>query len=95
MKNEFGQVLTEVNEILKISDENIVKKIPYEFRKMVVQNMDKTYISNIQFGKPLEEQNIKSKTRDMLALIFKNYIVSEEEKNKMIEIENELTQYKV
>ena len=94
MINEFNRTLTEVNEILNLSDQNIINKIPYEFRQMIVKNMDKTYDFKVDLTKPLEEQNISEKTRDFIALIYRNYIADEREKEFMVQKELELMQYR-
>lgn len=94
MNIEFKQVLTEVNEILNLSDQDIIKKIPYDFRRMIVQNMDKTYRPNINAEKPLMEQEIKPKTKDFITLIYKNYIADETEKAFLAQKEKELLQYR-
>lgn len=94
MNREFNQVLTEVNEILNLSDKNIINKIPYEFRRMIVQNMDKTYHPNIDMRKPLLEQDITTKAKDFLSLIYKNYIADDEERAFLISKEVELLQYR-
>lgn len=94
MINEFNRTLTEVNEILNLSDQNIINKIPYEFRQMIVKNMDKTYDFKVDLTKTLEEQNISEKTRDFIALIYRNYIADEREKEFMVQKELELMQYR-
>ena len=94
MINEFNRTLTEVNEILNLSDQNIINKIPYEFRQMIVKNMDKTYDFKVDLTKPLVEQNISEKTRDFIALIYRNYIADEREKEFMVQKELELMQYR-
>jgi len=94
MSNEFNRTLTEVNEILNLSDEDIIKTIPYAFRKMIVQNMDKTHDFKIDTTKTLEKQNISDKTKDFIALMYRNYIADEVEKDFIVQKENELMQYR-
>ena len=43
MTKEYREALTEVNEIFKFCDINIIKKIPYKFRKFVEDNMNTDY----------------------------------------------------
>lgn len=87
MTHEFRIVLAEVNMILKKTSIDIVKKIPYRFRKYIVINMDKTHIIDIDTSLPLENQNIKEKTKDILALIYRDYLISKEEREKLIKLE--------
>ena len=89
MTQEYRIALAEVNCILKKSSKDVIKKIPYRFRKYIITNMDKTHKINLQTDLPLERQNIKEKTKDILALMYRDYIVSSEEREKLIKVELE------
>ncbi len=68
------KALTEVNYVLKYSTLDVIKKIPYRFRRYVVKNMDKEYIPDIKLGVPFESQNISERTKYILALIYRDYL---------------------
>ena len=85
MTKEYQEALTEVNEILKFSNIDLVKKIPYRFKKFIETNMSKDYEITLDLDKPLNEQKIKEETKNILGLIYRDYISSNEEKHKIIE----------
>ncbi len=48
MTQEYRIALAEVNCILKRTSIDVIKKIPYRFRKYIITNMDKTHIINLK-----------------------------------------------
>ncbi len=84
MTKEYRIALSEVNAILKLSSIEVIHNVPYKLRKYIVQNMDKTFKANIDMSKNLENQDISNKAKNILALIYRDYLVSNEEKNKLI-----------
>ena len=85
MKIEYRQALFEVYKILENTDEEIKNKIPEKFIKFVKQNMDTNYKFELEKGKELVSQNLKSETKQIIALIYKYYICGEEERKKIVE----------
>lgn len=84
MDEEFRKALTEVVEVLKNSEDSIRKKIPQEFNNFLNENMDKNYKPNIDFSKSNWEDNVKEDTKAILALIYRDYLVSKEERNNLL-----------
>lgn len=84
MDEEFRKALTEVVEVLKNSEDSIIKKIPQEFNNFLNENMDKNYKPNIDFSKSNWEDNVKEDTKAILALIYRDYLVSKEERNNLL-----------
>ena len=87
MKIEYRQALFEVYKILENTDEGIKNKIPEKFIKFVKENMDTNYKFELEKGKELVRQNLKSETKQIIALIYKYYICGEEERKKIVEKE--------
>ncbi len=87
MKIEYRQALFEVYKILENTDEEIKNKIPEKFIKFVKENMDTNYKFELEKGKELVRQNLKSETKQIIALIYKYYICGEEERKKIVEKE--------
>lgn len=87
MKIEYRQALFEVYKILENTDEEIKNKIPEKFIKFVKENMDTNYKFELEKGKELVSQNLKSETKQIIALIYKYYICGEEERKKIVEKE--------
>lgn len=84
---EYSIALAEVNHILKFSISDIRHKIPYKFRKFIVQNMDKTLEIHLDLSKPIDEQPISVEAKNLIALIYRDYLVSAEEKQSLIQQE--------
>lgn len=83
MTKEYREALTEVNEIFKFCDINIIKKIPYKFRKFVEDNMNTDYKFEMDLSKSINQQNISKQTRYILAMIYRDYICDEDKKEKI------------
>ena len=79
MKIEYRQALFEVYKILQNTDEEIINKIPEKFMKFVKENMDTNYKFELQKGKELIKQNLKDETKQIIALIYRDYICDEKE----------------
>lgn len=82
---EYKRAFSEVNDILKFTDGELVKKIPQNFRKFINDNKADNYITNIIPYIPLEEQQISSKGREIIALIYRSYFADENELKKISE----------
>ena len=87
----YEKVLREVEYILQQFPKEIQNKIPNDFRNTIVKKMDVTYIpEQYNKNKTLDEQNISEETKKILALIYRNYLVSDEERKKLITEENNI-----
>lgn len=88
-----GKVLREVDYILQNLPYEIKNKIPSDFKKSIVDNMDINYVPELlDKNKTLDEHNISEETKKILALIYRNYIVSDEERKQLIIEENKMVQ---
>ena len=84
MVNEYRQSLKEVYEIIKKSDNEVIHKIPYKFKKYIYKNMDTNYNVTIDSKKSLiNQEHLHEKTKDILALIYRDYLVDFNEKEKL------------
>lgn len=85
--------LKEVDYIIQNLPLGMQKKIPSDFRKSIVKNMNKSYVPNaFDENKSLEEQNILDETKLILAAIYRDYIVSDEERDNLVIEENKIKQ---
>lgn len=89
MDENYRKSFAEVLEVLKNSNQNIVEKIPKKFIEFLNKNKDNEYVININFNDINWEDTIKQETQAILALIYRDYIVSPEERNKLLEEERE------
>lgn len=85
---EMKKAFAEVHDILKHSELEIQEKIPKKFLDMLEENEDKNYIINIDYDKDINNQELLPYTRDILAMVYTDYLCSKEEKEKFL-LENE------
>lgn len=89
MENFNKKAVSEVIEILNHTDKKIIEKIPQKFIDFLFENADKDYIPNIDFYDENWENSIQEDTQAILALLYRDYIVSEDEKMKLLKEEQE------
>ena len=75
--------------IFKMMPDDMIKKIDSKFIEYVQNNADVNYKSNIKPYIPLREQIISKETERMLGLIYEKYLLTEEEKKKLLSEEQE------
>ena len=78
--NEFAEASAELIEILKYIPKTEVEKIPLKLRGFFEDVSKPNYNVRIDPRKPLEEQDLKEKTKDLITVIYRNYWCTEEEK---------------
>lgn len=96
MREEYLKAFSEVEQIIKLMPESLQKKIPNRFINIISTEKLQAYIPNIK--EPFEECNIMEETKIILAVIYRDFLCSEEEKKKiklkdsqkLIEYEEEL-----
>ena len=81
MKKEYEEAFYEIDEIFKIMPIDLLSKIPKEFREMISENKSKDY--KLKIEEPLEEQHLKKETIIILGLIYRDFICSAEERDKL------------
>lgn len=94
MTQEYRESLAEVNEILKYSSIEVIKKIPYRFRRYLIRNMDKEKNVKLKENKPLTEQEISEQAKNIVALIYRDYLVTSRERDSYISREVEMRKQK-
>ena len=77
---EYSEATSEVLEIIKYLDDDEIAKIPLDFIQKLNQKKSDTYIPNIDFTKPLEENNLRRETLAILGIIYKDYLATDEER---------------
>ena len=83
MEDFYPKAYKEVIEILKYLPEEDVKKIPEEMINMFEKNMDKEYKYTINKNKPFNKQNMLKETREILAILYKDYWANEKQKERI------------
>ncbi len=81
---DFNIISKEVLTILSYCDDSIIRKIPNNFFKELVEHAaDSEANCFIDPNKTLDEQNISEGAKDLLALIYYSYIADESVKNEI------------
>ena len=83
MEDYYPRAYREVYEIIKYLPKQDFDKIPSEMINMLEVNMDKNYKYDLDKTKPFEEQIMLKETRNILAVFYKNYWASEQEKERI------------
>ena len=81
MEQNLSKAFTEVYEILKVTPIELTSKIPTKFRKIIEENRDKEY--RFQLEEPFNEKDLKEETIIILGLIYRDFLASPEEKEKL------------
>ena len=92
MDKETKEIYSEVYEILMCLGKRFIEKIPHKLMNLIKEEKLDSYNPKYDLSLPLEEQNIKEETIDMIALFYLNYwCESEEGKQEFIKVlqENE------
>ena len=79
------KAVSEVIDVLKHSEIEVTQKIPKKFIEFLTKNSDRDYIPNIDYSKENWENSIEEDAKVLISLIYRDYIMSEEEKEKVIE----------
>ena len=83
MTNEnMADVAVEVSCILERFPASYMKKIPQDFIDFINSIKSNTYTFSYDENKSLNEQNIKTETKGVIAYIYENFCCSDEEKKQ-------------
>lgn len=88
-EKEISKALSEVDFILKYTDENLRKKVPQSFWDYIEENKDEEYQVTVDLNLPLENQNLREDTVNLMAIIYRNYFCTVDEKKEYDEILNQ------
>ena len=84
------EIYSEVYEILILLGDRFINKLPEKLFNLIKTEKIDSYNPQYNLDRPLEEQNIKEETIDMIALFYLNYwCKTEAEKNELKHIFDE------
>lgn len=86
MNEKYTKAFKEIHVILKKSSKEELNKIPKSFIQFIEKNMDVNYTPKIEFNENFEK-SVLEETLLILALIYRDYLISDEERKKLIESE--------
>lgn len=78
--NEYSVAITEVLYILKYLPKDMTSNIPSDFLEFFNENAISTYKPDFDLSKGLDSVKLNHKTKILLAIIYRNYICSEQER---------------
>lgn len=84
---EYSKSLYQINEIIKYMTPNLKSRIPKKFISYFENNKSKDYNWKIDETIPLEKQNLLPTTKEILTVLYKDYICDDLER---IELEKTL-----
>ena len=92
MKEEYREAFSEVEQIINLMPSNLANKIPLGFKKIIQSEKSKTYIPNVT--EPIEQSTLKTETTVILAVIYRDFLCTKEERKKLIARDaNKLAEY--
>lgn len=89
MKEDIYKAFSEIDTILEYSNEEIKNKIPNNFKQLIKNNKDINYKLVLDEKKSLNEQKLLIETKEILALIYRDYLCSEDERKELIRVNNQ------
>ena len=92
MNNINSEIYVDISVIISMMPIEMKSKISNSFINFIENNKSKNYVSNINPNIPLKEQNIRKETKEMLGIIYRDYLCNKEERiNLLQEEKRELT----
>lgn len=89
MNEVYTEAFTEVDEILKHIDVNLLEKIPQQLRELIKETKSDTYKFEYNKNVGIDKQQIKPQTKAIISLLYRNYWCTPEEKARLIQEERE------
>lgn len=91
---EYSEAIVEVLDILQYSDDYIIERIPKKLIEFWERNKSTTYKPNLDHSKPINEMNLKDKTKSLITMIYLNYLCDEtQKKNTQLILKNNEEKY--
>lgn len=75
---ELAETATEINVIFDNLSQDILNKIPMKIQNFFKNIASESYHFEYDITKPLSEQQLKPKTKGIIALLYRDYICNEE-----------------
>lgn len=80
---EYSNSLYQINEILKYMEPNLKARIPKKFISYFENNKSQEYNWTIDKSLPLEKQDLLPTTKEILAVLYKDFICDDVERVKL------------
>lgn len=89
-KENYSKAFKEVYIILKFVGKEIQHKVPTKILKFIEENMDKDYFFMLDDTISLEEQSFMDETLGIISLIWRDYLCTNEEREKIKQKDEEM-----
>lgn len=86
---EYSNSLYQISEIIKYISPNLKARIPKKFISYFEINKSKDYDWNIDKTLPLEKQELLPATKEILTLLYRDYLCNDVERVKLEKVLNE------
>ncbi len=80
---EYSNSLYQINEILKYMEPNLKARIPKKFISYFENNKSQEYNWTIDKSQPLEKQDLLPTTKEILTVLYKDFICDDVERIKL------------
>ena len=84
MNKVNSEVYVDISIIIKMMPEEMRNKLSKKFIEFIENNKSTNYNSNINPEIPLKEQELRQETKEMLGIIYRDYMCSKEERARLI-----------
>ena len=91
---QYANAYTEVLDILKYISKEDYEKIPTSKIKVFEENSNKNYSFTYDESKTLEEQNVSEITKAIIAILFRDYWATKEQRYVIIKKQQEIKEQK-
>lgn len=85
VSKELSEAAVEINSIFDNMTADIISKIPQNVRSFFNKIASENYLFQYDKSKKLDEQELLPRTKGILALIYRDYLCNEDEKQSYIE----------
>lgn len=79
-----SEIYVDISVIISMMPKEMKSKISNSFINFIENNKSKNYVSNINPKVPLREQYIRKETKEMLGIIYRDYLCNDEERINLI-----------
>ena len=93
MTKEYQESFVEVVEVLNHSSPSVLEKIPTRLIDLFNTNKSEEYVANIDFLSENWEEDLMPNTQAILALLYRDFLTSSEERKNLIDKEKEARLY--
>ncbi len=90
MTNNYSNAYAEVYTILRYLRREDLNKIPMHFINIIKENKNDDYNFTINWNKALKDQNLMVETRAILFNIFRDYLATDMQREKITKIQREV-----